>query len=97
MKPNKGIYQMHTRFITFIGELVSLGIKSWELKATVMEEAKNLKMLDVDEFICSLTAYKRKIKELKVKHCETKKKGLALKFMTNHKEMDIIVKKIMMT
>jgi len=34
----------------------------WELEAAVMEEAKNLKMLDVDEFICSLIAHKGKIK-----------------------------------
>ena len=70
---------------------------AWECKATIMKEAKNFKMLDVDKFICSLIAYKGKIKELEAKDCRIKKKGLALKSMTNHKEMDIIAKKIMRT
>jgi hypothetical protein len=61
---------------------------AWELEAAVMEEAKNLKMLGVDEFICSLIAHKGKIKELEAKDCGTKKKCLALKSMTNHKKVN---------
>jgi hypothetical protein len=95
---------MHTRFITFVGELVSLEKKiineeingkifrflpvAWELEAAVMEEDKNLKMHDVDEFICSLIAHKGKLKELEAKDYRTKKKCLALKSMINHKEVN---------
>lgn len=61
---------------------------AWELEAAIIEEDKNLKMLDVNEFICSLLAHEGKLKELEAKDCRTKKKCLALKSMTNHKEVN---------
>ncbi|KAL9376716.1 hypothetical protein Peur_030836 [Populus x canadensis] len=101
MEPNESIHEIYTRFMTFINELVSLGNKSLmkkvgkilnsfprarEPKVKAIKDAKNLKTLDIDEFIGSLIAYKEKIKELVVDNSNIKKKSLALKVVNNNDE-----------
>jgi hypothetical protein len=73
MKPNETINEMNTRFTNFVNGLRSYGKeysmgemnrkilnslpKSWEGKALVIEEAKNLKTYPTEELIGSLLTY----------------------------------------
>ncbi|KAJ6856844.1 hypothetical protein NC651_038512 [Populus alba x Populus x berolinensis] len=72
----------YNMFITYVSELVSLGKnitkeekvgkilryfpRAWEPKVMAIQEGKNLKTLDFDEFIGSLIAYEGNIQELEM-------------------------------
>ncbi|KAJ6965727.1 hypothetical protein NC652_003573 [Populus alba x Populus x berolinensis] len=56
MEPNESIYNMYTKFITFVSELVSLDKKITNEKMVAIKKAKNLKTLNFDEFIDSFIA-----------------------------------------
>ncbi|KAJ7014069.1 hypothetical protein NC653_003633 [Populus alba x Populus x berolinensis] len=56
MEPNESIYNMYSKFITFVSELVSLDKKITNEKMVAMKKAKNLKALNFDEFIDSFIA-----------------------------------------
>jgi len=102
MESNKSIHEMHMRFITFVSELLSLGKKitneeivgktlrslprAWNQESMANEEAKNLKMLNFNEFVRSLLSHEEKIKEFDVKNSSTKKKSLALKVINDNED-----------
>uniref|UniRef100_B9N2I4 COMM domain-containing protein n=1 Tax=Populus trichocarpa TaxID=3694 RepID=B9N2I4_POPTR len=51
----------------------------WEIKVTAIENSKNLRTLNSDEFIVSLTANEGKMKDLKMDENVPKKMTVALK------------------
>jgi hypothetical protein len=102
IKPNESIHEMHTKFITFVSELVSIGKKitneemvgkilrylfrAWELKFIVIKKDKNLKVLDLNEFIRSLIDHEGKSKEVEVEDSDIKKKSLAAKLVNDNED-----------
>ena len=97
MKPNESIVEMFTRFTDIINGLEGLGKMiseqdkvskiirylppKWNSKTKVIEEAKNLKELPLEELIGSLMTYEMKIvrQEKEIQEEEGKKKSIALK------------------
>ncbi|KAH9770963.1 hypothetical protein KPL71_012543 [Citrus sinensis] len=93
MEQNENVYSMYTRFTDIVNTLGALGKtfsnsekvkkiirslpKEWRPKRTVIEEAKDLNVLPIDDLIGSLISYEE---DLTAEKChEEKKKNIALK------------------
>ncbi|XP_070007978.1 uncharacterized protein [Nicotiana sylvestris] len=95
MKDDESIQDMHTRFISIINKLHSLGDVipknklvrkilsvlpgSWESKVNVIAEAKDLQTLTMDELIGNLKTYEMKRKKDSERREPKKEKNLVLK------------------
>ena len=93
MEQNESVYSMYTRFTDIINTLGALGKvfsnsekvkkiirslpKEWRSKRTVIEEAKDLNTLPLDDLIGSLISYEEDLAA--EKGYEEKKKSIALK------------------
>ncbi|KAH9792469.1 hypothetical protein KPL71_004135 [Citrus sinensis] len=93
MEQNESVYSMYTRFTNIVNTLGALGKtfsnsdkvkkiirslpKEWRQKKTVIEEAKDLNILPIDDLIGSLISYEEDLEAERGN--EEKKKNIALK------------------
>ena len=109
MKENETIVEMITRFINIVNDLEALRktykesekvmkiLRSlpskWHTKVTVIQEAKDLTKLPIEELIGSLMTYEINL-EKKLKEGEDKKKkSITLKATTKEEEEEVEVEK----
>ena len=101
MKDDESIVEMFTRFTNIINELQALGKvyteyekvmkilrslpKKWEIKVTVIQEAKDLTKLPLEDLIGSLMAYEITMKS-RPKEEDMKKKSIIFKASIIDKE-----------
>ncbi|KAH9770162.1 hypothetical protein KPL71_012287 [Citrus sinensis] len=116
MEQNESVYYMYTRFTNIVNTLGALGKtfsnsekvkkiirslpKEWRPKRTVIEEAKDLNILPIDDLIGSLISYKEDLAAERGN--EEKKKSIALKASKHEsdeeseldeEEMDILARR----
>lgn len=103
MEPSESISKIFTKFTNIINELEALGkvyqnfelvrkvlmslSKTWTLKVTAVEEAKNLSTLEVDEFMSFLMTHKINMQRLEGQ--PQKKKGITFRAEESKEESTI--------
>ena len=102
MKDNETIVEMITRFINIVNGIEALGktykelemvmkiLRSlpskWDANVTVIQEAKDLTKLPLEELIGSLMTYEINLEKKQQEGKDKKKKSIALKATTKEKE-----------
>ena len=97
MEQNESVYSMYTRFTDIVSTLGALG-KTFSnndkvkkiIKRTVIEEAKDLNTLPIDDLISSLISYEEDLSVEKGNE-EKKKKNIAFKALKHESDEDMVM------